>query len=66
MARPSTGKVKINIYFDDRMLEALRRIGQARGITYSELIREACRQYVMTESGKVVQEITEYKRLVPR
>lgn len=48
------------------MLEALRRIGHARGVTYSELIREACRQYVTAESGKVVQELTEFKRLVPR
>lgn len=66
MSRPSSGKNKINIYMDDRILEALRRIGAARGITYSELIREACRQYVHLESGKVVQEMTEYKKLVPR
>lgn len=66
MPRPSTGKSKINIYFDDRMLEALRRIGEARGVTYSELIREACRKYVFSESGKVVQEVVEYKKLVPR
>lgn len=66
MSRPSTGKTKINIYFDGRMLEAMRRIGEARGVTYSELIREACRRYVMEESGKVIQEVVEYKRLVPR
>lgn len=66
MTRPSTGKKKVNIYFDERMLEALRRIGEARGVTYSELIREACRKYVFGESGKVVQEAVEYKKLVPR
>lgn len=66
MTRPSTGKTKVNIYFDDRILEALRRIGEARGITYSELIREACRRFVFTEGGKVVQENVEYKRLVPK
>jgi len=66
MTRPSTGKTKVNIYFDDRMLEALRRIGEARGITYSELIREACRKFVFDESGKVVQEVVEYRKLVPR
>lgn len=66
MPRPSTGKTKINIYFDERMLEALRRIGSARGITYSELIREACRKYVYEESGKVIQEVVQYKQLVPR
>lgn len=66
MTRPSTGKTKVNIYFDDRILEALRRIGEARGITYSELIREACRRYVFAEGGKVVQESVEYTRLVPK
>ncbi|MFI5397584.1 MAG: ribbon-helix-helix protein, CopG family [Candidatus Binatia bacterium] len=65
MSRPSTGKVKINVWFDERMMEALRRIGEARGVTYSELIREACRKYVFVEGGKVVQEAVEYKRLVP-
>ncbi len=65
MTRPSTGKSKINIYVDDRMLEALRRIGAARGVTYSELIRDACRKYVFAEGGKVVQEAIEYKKLVP-
>lgn len=66
MTRPSTGKVKINIYFDERMLEAMRRIGEARGVTYSELIREAVRRYVSAECGKVVQEATDMRRLVPR
>lgn len=66
MTRPSTGKSKVNIYLDDRMLEALRRIGEARGITYSELIRDAIRRFVFAEGGKVVQESVEYKRLVPR
>jgi hypothetical protein len=66
MTRPSTGKRKVNIYFDERMIEILRRIGETRGVTYSELIREACRRYVYEEGGKVVQEAAEYKRLVPR
>lgn len=65
MTRPSTGKIKVNVWFDERMMEALRRIGAARGVTYSELIREACRRYVAQEVGKVVQEAVEYKRLVP-
>lgn len=66
MTRPSTGKKKVNIYFDERMLEALRRIGETRGITYSELIREAVRKYVFAEGGKVIQEAVDYKRLVPK
>jgi metal-responsive CopG/Arc/MetJ family transcriptional regulator len=64
MSRPSSGKVKVNIYVDEKLLEALRRIGEARGVTYSELIREACRKYVYAESSKVVQEAVQYKALV--
>ncbi len=66
MTRPSTGKVKVNIYMDERTVEAMRRIGAVRGVTHSELIREACRRYVNDEIGKVVQEAVEYKRLVPK
>lgn len=66
MTRPASGKTKINLYFDDRVLEALRRIGASRGVTVSEMVREACRQYVFKEGGKVVQEAVEMKRLVPR
>lgn len=64
MTRSPTGKTKINIYFDDRILEALRRIGAARGVTYSELIREACRRFVVIEGGKVVQEQHEIKKVL--
>lgn len=66
MTRPSTGKKKVNFYLDERVVEGLRRIGEARGITVSELIRLACRQYMLAEGGKVVQESMDYKKLVPR
>jgi hypothetical protein len=62
--RIATGKTKISIYFDDRILEALRVIGRARGVTYSELIREACRKFAVVEGGRVVQESHELKRIV--
>ena len=66
MTRPNTGKVKVNIYFDENVLEAMKRIGAARGVTYSECIREACRRYVHAEAGKVVQEAVEFRKLVPK
>lgn len=66
MARPATGNVKVNLYFDEKILKALRHIGAARGITYSELVREAVRRYVLAEGGKVVLEAAEMKRLVPQ
>ena len=66
MTRPSTGKIKVNIYLDEKLLEGFRRIGEARGVTYSELVREAMRRYMQAEGGKVVQELVDYKKLVPR
>jgi metal-responsive CopG/Arc/MetJ family transcriptional regulator len=62
MPRIATGKVKVNIYLDEKVFEAMRRIGRARGITHSELIRDACRRYVLTEGGKVVQELVAMKQ----
>lgn len=56
MARESRGVVKINIYVNANVFEALRRIAAVRGCSYSELIREACRQYVLSEGPKVVDQ----------
>jgi hypothetical protein len=64
MTRAGSGKTKVNTYFDDRILEGLRVIAAARGTTYSELIRVACREFVLKEGGKVVQESVELKKLV--
>lgn len=64
MTRAGNGKTKVNTYFDDRILEGLRVIAAARGTTYSELIRIACREYVLREGGKVVQEAVEMKKIV--
>lgn len=63
MTRTPTGKTKINFYFDDRTLEGLRVIATHRGTTYSELIREACRLYVLNEGGKIIAEKTALKKL---
>lgn len=61
--RKSVDRKKINIYFQENVLEGLRRLAEARGTTYSELIREACRQYVVNESGKVIADNTILRNL---
>lgn len=56
MTRAPAGNEKINIYFNSQVLAALRRIALARGTTYSELVREACREFVLKEGQTVVAE----------
>lgn len=56
MTRTSAGNTKINIYFNDQVLDALKKLALARGTTYSELIREACRSYVLKEAPKIIDE----------
>lgn len=64
MSRTSVrGRERLNLYFDANVLEALRRIAEARGTTYSELIRQACREYVLTQGGRTVQEVQAMKEM---
>lgn len=56
MTRTSTGNEKINIYFNAQVLDALKKMAIARGTTYSELIREATRQFVLKEAPKILDE----------
>lgn len=63
MVRTSQERIRINIYFQERVLEGLRRLATARGTTYSELIREACREYVIREGGRVLKDNVTLKEL---
>lgn len=54
MTRAPAGNTKINIYFNEQVLEALKKLALVKGTTYSELIREACRSYVLDEGPKLV------------
>jgi len=56
MTRASAGNDKINIYFNAKVLAAMKRLALARGTTYSELIREACREFVLREGPKVLSD----------
>lgn len=63
MTRQSAGNTKINIYFNERVLDALRKLALAKGTTYSELIREACAHYVLKEGPKIVTDIKAIREL---
>lgn len=54
MTRAAAGNSKINIYFNDRVLEALRKLARLQGSTYSELIRRASEEYVVKHAGKIM------------
>lgn len=54
MTRVTAGNSKINIYFNDGVLKAFRVMARARGTTYSELIREACRQFALKNAAEIV------------
>lgn len=41
-------KVKINVYMSPVMLEALKKLAVKQDRPYAQLIREACREYILT------------------
>jgi metal-responsive CopG/Arc/MetJ family transcriptional regulator len=56
MSRTSIGqRVRINFYFDQQMLDALRQLATVKNVSYSELIRTACRDYVVREGSLIIQ-----------
>lgn len=63
MTRAPAGNAKINIYFNERVLDALRKLALMRGTTYSELIREACREYVVTKGADILKDSAAIKGL---
>ncbi len=49
MARPKTDNIRINTFMEPKILHALKTLAKRRGTTYSQLIRDACRQFVIRE-----------------
>lgn len=57
MARTRVGeRVRINFYFDSQVFEAMRKLAVLKNVTYSELIRAACREYVIREGQKAIND----------
>jgi len=57
MARTRVGnRERINFYFDEQILEALKKLAILKNTTYSELIRVACREYVIREGQKAIND----------
>lgn len=56
MARPASDRIKVNVYLPPRLLQALKKIAQIRGTSYSELVREACQEYAIREGKRVIED----------
>jgi hypothetical protein len=55
MSRTKVGeRVRINFYFDAEIFEALKQIAVLNNVTYSELIRMACREFVVREGPAAI------------
>lgn len=63
MTRAAAGNSKINIYFNARVLKALRAMAAVQGTTYSELIRRASEEYVIKHGPKVVETAAAIKEM---
>ena len=49
MPRPKTDNVRINIFMEPKILRAMKMLAARRGTTYSQLMRDACREFAVRE-----------------
>lgn len=57
MTRTSVGnRERVNFYFDKQIFEAMKKLAELKNLSYSELIRIACREYVVREGQKAIAE----------
>lgn len=47
MAKPRTGMVKSNLFIDPKVQNGIKFLAQRRGTTYSALVREAMRSFLI-------------------
>jgi len=47
MAKPKTGMVKSNLFIDPKVQNGLQFLAKKRGTTYSALVREAMRAFLV-------------------
>lgn len=57
MVRTDVGeRQRLNFYLDNSVFDSLRALALQRNMTYSELIRQACREYLVREGSKAAEE----------
>jgi len=65
MVRTSTGQTRINFHIQDGVLAALKHMARIRGTSYSDLIRIACREYVLKNAQAAVNEAKAIEAVTP-
>lgn len=53
----------MNFYFDEEILRGMKALAILKGTTYSEMIRVACREFVVREGAKAMQDRDLIKRV---
>jgi hypothetical protein len=49
-------KVKVNIYMSPDMLSALKRLARMQDVPYAEVVRAACRSYIVEQRARIEHE----------
>lgn len=48
MAKPRSGMIKSNLYIDPKVRKGMQFLAERRGTSYSALVREAMRSFLIT------------------
>ena len=66
MTRTEVGhRQRVNFYLDTPILECLKKLAAVKNMTYSELIRQACRELVLRDGPRALAEMNTIRSMVP-
>lgn len=54
----------MNFYFDTEVFDGMKALARLTGTTYSELIRQACREYIARHTAQAAQSNQQLKDLI--
>lgn len=63
MPRENRGVEKVNMYLHTQVLETFRKLSRLKGCAYSELIREACREYALKHGPELIAQSKSIKEM---
>jgi hypothetical protein len=49
-------KVKVNLYMSPNMLSALKRLAELQDLPYAEVVRTACKEYIVANAQRIATE----------
>lgn len=57
-------RVRVNFYFDTDVFDGMKRLAALTNTTYSELIRQACREYIARHTAQAQADNANLKELI--